>query len=76
MKQKLGNLCKLDNQCEQVDIVRDHSDDGVEMAFTKNAESTCNEAFGSDEVKFVDCGCWLCDQHRDLCNVLAVRIHF
>lgn len=63
---------KLDNMCEQIDIVRDHSDGGIETTFIKRAGSPCNEAFGSDAVKFVDCGCWLCDQHRDL----EVRIHF
>ncbi|KAM3693247.1 hypothetical protein ACJW30_08G151800 [Castanea mollissima] len=57
---------KLDKMCEQVDIVRDHSDGGVETTFIKRAGSPCKEAFGSDAVKFVDCGCWLCDQHRDL----------
>nr|POF05513.1 hypothetical protein CFP56_18029 [Quercus suber] len=57
---------KLDKMCEDVDIVSDHSDGGVETTFIKRADSPCKEAFGSDAVKFVDCGCWLCDQHRDL----------
>lgn len=35
------------------------------MAFTKSAESPCNEAFSSDAAKFVDCCCWLCDEHCD-----------
>ncbi|KAB1227684.1 putative disease resistance RPP13-like protein 1 [Morella rubra] len=57
---------KLDGLCEQVNNVRDHSGAGCEMAITKNSESPCIEVFGSDKIKFVDCGCWLCDQHRDL----------
>jgi hypothetical protein len=67
---------KLDSLCEQVNNARDHSGGRVEMAFTKNVESSCNDAFGSDQITFVDCGCWFCDQHRVLYNGLAVRVYF
>lgn len=67
---------KLDGLCEQVNNVRDHSGAGCEMAITKNSESPCIEVFGSDKIKFVDCGCWLCDQHRDLYKGFVVRISF
>lgn len=66
---------KLDSLCEQVNNVRDHSGGRGEKAFTKNAESSCNDAFGSDKITFVDCGCWFCDQHRVLYNGLAVIIY-
>ncbi|KAF5471244.1 hypothetical protein F2P56_011693 [Juglans regia] len=62
---------KLDILCEEVNNVRDHSGALGEMAATKNAELPCNKAFGSDTIKFVDCGCWLCDQHRDIYNALS-----
>jgi hypothetical protein len=67
---------KLDSLCEQVNTARDHLGGKGEMAFTKNVESSCNDAFGSDHITFVDCGCWFCDQHRVLYNGLAVRIYF
>ncbi|XVF19232.1 hypothetical protein REPUB_Repub11eG0092300 [Reevesia pubescens] len=28
-------------------------------------ESPSNETFGSGSVKFIDCGCWICDQHLE-----------
>lgn len=67
---------KLDILCEEVNNVRDHSGVLGEMAVTKNVELPCHKAFGSDTIKFVDCGCWLCDQHRDIYNALAVRCYF
>ncbi|XVF04663.1 hypothetical protein REPUB_Repub05bG0104400 [Reevesia pubescens] len=42
---------KVDNLCEQLN----NAETKVEPPFT--------EAFGSRSVKFVDCGCWICDQH-------------
>lgn len=67
---------KLDSLFEQVNYVRDHSSGRGEMAFTKNLESSCNDAFVSDNITFVDCGCWFCDQHRVLYNGLPVIIYF
>ena len=67
---------KLDNLCEQVNNDRDHSGARGEMAFTKNVESSCNDAFGYDQITFDDCGCWFCDQHCVLYNGLAVIIYF
>ncbi|KAF5454753.1 hypothetical protein F2P56_024397 [Juglans regia] len=59
---------KLDIFCEEVNNVRDHSGALGKMAATINAEFSCNKAFGFESIKFVDCGCWLYDQHCDIYN--------
>lgn len=64
---------KLDSLCEQMNNIKDHSAT-VDPSTLENAELQRNESFGSHKIKFVDCGCWLCDQHRDLQNGLGVRI--
>ncbi|KAI5321291.1 hypothetical protein L3X38_030362 [Prunus dulcis] len=61
---------KLDSLCEQMNNIKDHSAT-VDPSTLENAELQRNESFGSHKIKFVDCGCWLCDQHRDLQNGLG-----
>ncbi|KAM1806011.1 hypothetical protein ACFX11_029206 [Malus domestica] len=61
---------KLDSLCEQMNNIKDHSGTLVPSTL-ESAELQCNESFGSHKIKFVDCGCWLCDQHRDLPNGLV-----
>ncbi|KAG2244785.1 hypothetical protein Bca4012_024312 [Brassica carinata] len=52
-----GMQQKLDDLCQQLTLakVSDHDDD---------LESKFKEKFGSENVKFLECGCWLCDQHH------------
>ncbi|KAF3452572.1 hypothetical protein FNV43_RR03005 [Rhamnella rubrinervis] len=67
-----GMQQKLDCLCEQLNNVKDHSGTGdMSMSFIKNAGLPLDQALGSDNTTFVDCGCWLCDQHHDLFNRLA-----
>lgn len=59
---------KLDCLCERLNSVKDQSGANADLPF--------HEVLGSDKTKFVDCGCWLCDEHHNLFNKLTVRIHF
>ncbi|XP_059429086.1 uncharacterized protein LOC132162884 [Corylus avellana] len=43
---------KLDSLWEQVNNAWDHSGGRGEMAFTMNVQSSCNDAFGSDQITF------------------------
>ncbi|XP_022756270.1 uncharacterized protein LOC111304005 isoform X2 [Durio zibethinus] len=52
---------KLDNLCEQLNNAEGKQGTG---AITK-VESPLNETFVSGSDKFVDCGCWICYQHRE-----------
>ncbi|TQD89832.1 hypothetical protein C1H46_024598 [Malus baccata] len=61
---------KLDSLCEQMNNIKDHSGTLVPSTL-ENVELQRNESFSSHKIKFVDCGCWLCDQHRDLPNGLV-----
>ncbi|KAF7824097.1 inactive rhomboid protein [Senna tora] len=64
--QVLSNMQqKLDNLCEQLNNTKEHSTASISKSFTKNEESPLNDTFGSENFKFVDCGCWICDQHCD-----------
>ena len=45
---------KLDNLCEQMVSIKGQG--------AKDSEEKSNE-FGGDKIKFVDCGCWHCDEH-------------
>lgn len=66
---------KLDSLCAQISNIKDHSGTVTPvMSPMKNIELQSNEEFGCAKIKFVDCGCWLCDQHRDLSDGLVVRI--
>ncbi|KAL6195151.1 hypothetical protein ACLB2K_030772 [Fragaria x ananassa] len=71
--QVLSNMQhKLDSLCAQISNIKDHP--GTEtpvMSPTKDIEMQSDEAFGCDKIKFVDCGCWLCDQHRDVSHGLV-----
>lgn len=49
---------KLDSLCEHMNV--------------KNLESLKPEAFGTDKMKFVDCGCWFCEHHSEFSDLLAV----
>ncbi|GLU24151.1 hypothetical protein SLE2022_401080 [Rubroshorea leprosula] len=55
-----GMQQKLDNLCEELSNVREQP--GI---MGKNGDSPVSEAFGSDSIKFVECGCWFCDQHHE-----------
>ncbi|KAM2126733.1 hypothetical protein ACFX1R_006722 [Malus domestica] len=61
---------KLDSLCEQMNNIKDHPGTLVPSTL-ENVELQRNESFSSHKIKFVDCGCWLCDQHRDLPNGLV-----
>ncbi|KAK7261565.1 hypothetical protein RIF29_27879 [Crotalaria pallida] len=53
---------KLDNLCEQLNsTTKEHS-----PAATKDGEMQLAETFGTEKIKFVDCGCWHCEQHSGL----------
>ncbi|KAK6272721.1 hypothetical protein POUND7_009804 [Theobroma cacao] len=52
---------KVDNLCEQLNTAGKQQGTGAKT----NVESPLNENFGSGSIKFVDCGCWICDQHRE-----------
>lgn len=66
---------KLDCLCEQLSNVKDSSRTGdMSMSLRKDEELPFDQLLGSDKTKFVDCGCWLCDQHHNLFNRLAVRL--
>ncbi|KAK1586708.1 hypothetical protein Q3G72_005334 [Acer saccharum] len=57
---------KLDNLCEQLYFVKDQPGIKANVSSNGKAESLIDESFGQDKINFVDCGCWLCDQHHDL----------
>ncbi|XP_022730751.1 uncharacterized protein LOC111285532 [Durio zibethinus] len=52
---------KVENLCEQLNNAEEKHGTGPKT----KVESPLNETFGSGIVKFVDCGCWICDQHRE-----------
>lgn len=63
---------KLDNLCEEMSNIRSQPGN-------KNVEvepPPSRDAFGCDKIKFIDCGCWHCDQHQDLLSGLMVRFIF
>ncbi|KAK3205139.1 hypothetical protein Dsin_019185 [Dipteronia sinensis] len=57
---------KLDNLCDQLYFVKDQPGIKAKVSSNGKAESLIDESFGQDKINFVDCGCWLCDQHHDL----------
>lgn len=63
---------KLDNLCEQVHNVKEQPVNGDKDSPSKNAGFTFDAGFQSGGIKFVDCGCWLCDQHQKLFNGMEV----
>ena len=66
---------KLDSLCEQLNNVKDCSGaENVSLSSVKGLNLHDHEVFGSERAKFVDWGCWLCDQHHDQFNrVVPVR---
>ncbi|MED6222169.1 hypothetical protein PIB30_061776 [Stylosanthes scabra] len=66
---------KLDDLCEQLNSTKELST----AAFNKlsnqdNGELQSSESFGAEKIKFVDCGCWHCEQHYDLLNDLGASV--
>lgn len=59
---------KLDDLCDQLSSINNQAGTKGNASFNnnKNLELPCNDVFGCDKIKFVDCGCWHCDQHQDL----------
>uniref|UniRef100_A0A6N2K6J5 Uncharacterized protein n=1 Tax=Salix viminalis TaxID=40686 RepID=A0A6N2K6J5_SALVM len=58
----------LDDLCDQLSSIKNQAGIKANASFnnSKNIEPPCNDVFGCDKIKFVDCGCWHCDQHHDL----------
>ncbi|CAN1263672.1 hypothetical protein LINPERPRIM_LOCUS11689 [Linum perenne] len=50
---------KLDNLCDQMVSIKGNGDKDAE-----EKSSLYSGEFGCDKIKFVDCGCWHCDQHH------------
>ena len=67
---------KLDDLCDQVIPIKDHCRTENDMGSRKNVDLADSGAFGDDKIKFVDCGCWICDQHHHLFSGLEVKILF
>lgn len=63
---------KLDSFCEQVNSVRNQTTN-EEASPEKSAVFPFNSNSESDLVKFIDCGCWLCDQHHKQLNMFVVN---
>ncbi|CAN0902080.1 hypothetical protein LINGRAHAP2_LOCUS21777 [Linum grandiflorum] len=54
---------KLDNLCEQMVSIKGQGTKNNDDAEEKSKSSLCSGEFGCENIKFVDCGCWHCDQH-------------
>ncbi|XP_020224581.1 uncharacterized protein LOC109806550 [Cajanus cajan] len=54
MQQKLASLCEMVNNSKE---------QSTNEASEKDGELRSSEAFGTEKIKFVDCGCWHCEQH-------------
>ncbi|KAF2317723.1 hypothetical protein GH714_039671 [Hevea brasiliensis] len=57
---------KLDDLCEQVSSIKNHAGVEANASLNKNVKSPSSDAFGCNNIKFVDCGCWHCDHHQNL----------
>ena len=66
---------KLDDLCEQLNSTKEHSTAAFNKLSNKDGELQSNETFGAEKIKFVDCGCWHCEQHCGLFNELMVRTY-
>ncbi|CAH8303556.1 unnamed protein product [Eruca vesicaria subsp. sativa] len=64
--QVLSNMQqKLDDLCQQLSLAKDESGDGSKVLdHDGDLQSAFRDKFGSEKVKFLECGCWLCDQHH------------
>ena len=60
---------KVDNLFEQLNTAGGQQGTSAKT----NVESPLNETFGSGCNKFLDCDCWICDQHLEQ---FKVRIQF
>lgn len=65
---------KLDDLCDQVNPVKHQSGTNNDVALSKNVDLADSGVFGHDKINFVDCGCWLCDQHHHLFCGVEVKI--
>ncbi|XP_004486945.1 uncharacterized protein [Cicer arietinum] len=61
---------KLDNLCEQLNSSKENTVTAVNKLSTKDEELLLDETFGSEKIKFVDCGCWHCEEHSSFCDEL------
>ncbi|WJX69657.1 hypothetical protein P8452_53872 [Trifolium repens] len=71
--QVLSNMQQmLDNLCEQLNSsnLKENTVPAINKLSTKDGELKLDETFGSERIKFVDCGCWHCDEHSSFCNEL------
>ncbi|XP_021649536.2 uncharacterized protein LOC110641944 isoform X2 [Hevea brasiliensis] len=57
---------KLDDLCEQVSSIKNRAGVEANASLNKNVKSPSSDAFGCNNIKFVDCGCWHCDHHQNL----------
>ncbi|EOA20621.1 hypothetical protein CARUB_v10000933mg [Capsella rubella] len=64
---------KLDDLCQQLNLVKDQSAAGSKVSDHDALQSTLKEKFGSERINFVDCGCWLCDQHLHSSPVVVIQ---
>lgn len=65
MQQKLDDLL-----CQQL------KDAGSKVSDHDGLQSTLKEKSGSERTTFVDCGCWLCDQHHHSSPAIQVCVLF
>ncbi|XP_061364832.1 uncharacterized protein LOC133308240 [Gastrolobium bilobum] len=61
---------KLDNLCEQLNSSKEHSNAAINQSSAKDTDLQLNETFGTKKIKFLDCGCWHCEQHCGFFNEL------
>ncbi|XP_058774039.1 uncharacterized protein LOC131648281 isoform X2 [Vicia villosa] len=62
---------KLDDLCEQLNSSKEDTVVAIDKLSIKDGELELEEAFGSKRIKFVDCGCWHCEEHSSLYNELT-----
>ncbi|MED6169893.1 hypothetical protein PIB30_025460 [Stylosanthes scabra] len=66
---------KLDDLCEELNSTKELSTAAFNKLSNKdNGELQSSESFGAEKIKFVDCGCWHCEQHYDLSNELGASV--
>lgn len=75
-----GMQQKLDDLCQQLSLVKDLPGDGSNVSSDHDhdddddLQSKFKEKFRSENLKFVDCGCWLCDQHHPSSPAIQVCV--
>lgn len=65
---------KLDDLCQELHLVKDQSGTLSKVLDHDDLRSTPKEKFGSEKITFVDCGCWLCDQHHHSSPAIQVCV--